>query len=305
MAEWIGVYPAATTKFTDDLAIDRAAMERHLDWQIASGVDGLITTGSLGEASTLTQAEKLDIAGLAVGVAAGRVPVIATLAETTTAGAVAFAKAARQRGVAGLMVLPGMQYVSDRREAVTHLAKVAAATDLPLMIYSNPVAYRVDIDLLALEQLAGIDTFVAVKESSDDVRRVTDIRAAFGDRFGIFAGVDNLALESFQMGADGWVAGLVNAFPEETVAIWRLSRAGRLAEALDIYRWFAPLLRLDVSTKLVQNIKLVETLMQVGTESMRPPRLPLVGAERQFVIDVVDKALARRPRLPRLSAAAE
>jgi 4-hydroxy-tetrahydrodipicolinate synthase len=297
MAHWQGVYTAATTKFTDALDVDHAAMERHLDWQIASGVDGLITTGSLGEASTLSQQEKLEIAATAVRVAAGRVPILATVAETTTAGAVAFARGARERGVSGLMVLPGMQYVSDRREAVTHLRKVAEATDLPIMVYSNPVAYRVDIDLLALQELAGLDTVVAIKESSDDVRRVTEIRAAFGDRFDIFAGVDNLALESFQMSADGWVAGLVNAFPEETVAVYRLAKAGRLAEALDVYRWFGPLLRLDVSTKLVQNIKLVEAMMEVGTELVRPPRLPLVGAERQFVIDVVAEALSNRPRL--------
>jgi 4-hydroxy-tetrahydrodipicolinate synthase len=178
---------------------------------------------------------------------------------------------------------------------------VARAVDLPIMLYSNAPAYRVDVDLAALEELSSEANIVAIKESSDDVRRVTDMRAAFGDRFRIFAGVDNLALESFQMGADGWVAGLVNAFPEETVAVYRLAREGRLAEALAIYRWFAPLLKLDVSTKLVQNIKLVEAMVGVGNETVRPPRLPLAGAERDAAAAIIRAGLANRPKLPRLS----
>jgi 4-hydroxy-tetrahydrodipicolinate synthase len=284
---WRGVYPAVTTKFSEDLALDHAAMEKHFAWQLERGVDGLITTGSLGEASTLTPSEKLAVARIALSVAGGRKPVLATVAETTTAGAVRFAKDAAAAGVAGLMVLPGMQYVSDRREAVAHVRTVARSVDAPIMVYSNPVAYRVDF---------------AIKESSDDVRRVTDIRAHFGERFRIFAGVDNLALESFQMGADGWVAGLVNAFPDETVAIYRLARADRLADALKLYRWFAPLLRLDVSTKLVQNIKLVEAIVGVGNERVRPPRLPLEGPERDAVLAIIRDALATRPDLPAAAA---
>ena len=233
-----------------------------------------------------------------------RLPVLATVAETTTSGAVRFAEAAARRGWTGLMVLPGMQYVSDRREAVTHLRAVAEAVDLPIMAYCNPVAYRTDIDIPALEELADTKNIVAIKESSDDVRRVTDIRARFGDRFLIFAGVDNLALESFCLGADGWVAGLVNAFPAETVAVYQLAKAGRLEEARDIYRWFAPLLRLDVSTKLVQNIKLVERLVGVGNEAVRPPRLALAGDERKRVEEILRVALAHRPDLTKSLRAA-
>jgi 4-hydroxy-tetrahydrodipicolinate synthase len=299
MTGWSGVFPAVTTKFTPGLELDHLAMEKHFARQIESGVDGLITTGSLGEASTLEPDEKLEVARIALDTAGGSLPVIATVAERTTASAVRFAERAAAAGVAGLMVLPGMQYVSDRREAVTHLRAVARAVELPIMVYSNPVAYRVDFDIPALEELAAEANVVAIKESSDDVRRVTEIRARFGDRFRIFAGVDNLALESFQMGADGWVAGLVNAFPEETVAIFRLSKEGRLPEALAIYRWFAPLLKLDVSTKLVQNIKLVEAIVGVGSEFVRPPRLPLAGAEREAVAALVRQALATRPRLVR------
>ena len=304
MTGWSGVFPAVTTKFTNALTLDFRAMETHFAWLIQSGVDGLITTGSLGEASTLTPDEKLEVARIALSVGGPSTPVLATVAETTTAGAARFAEKAAASGVTGLMVLPGMQYVSDRREAVTHLRTVARAVDLPIMLYSNPVAYRVDVDLLALEELAGEANVVAIEESSDDVRRVTDIRARFGSRFRIFAGVDNLALESFQMGADGWVAGLVNAFPEETVAVYRLAVQGRLEEALAIYRWFAPLLKLDVSTKLVQNIRLAEAMAGVGTETVRAPRLPLAGAEREAVSAIVREALAARPSIPPLRIAA-
>jgi 4-hydroxy-tetrahydrodipicolinate synthase len=299
--DWAGVFPAVTTKFRNDLALDPPAMEEHFAWQVAAGIDGIITTGSLGEASTLTPEEKIEILRIAIGVA-GRLPVVATVASTTTAGAVAFAKHAAAAGASGLMVLPGMQYVSDRREAVTHLRAVARAVDVPIMLYSNAPAYRVDVDLPALDELSSEANIVAIKESSDDVRRVTDIRATYGDRFRIFAGVDNLALESFQMGADGWIAGLVNAFPEETVAVHRLAREGRLAEAVALYRWFAPLLKLDVSTKLVQNIKLAEAMVGVGNENMRPPRLPLAGAERDAAAAIIRTGIAHRPKLPRLSS---
>jgi 4-hydroxy-tetrahydrodipicolinate synthase len=295
MTDWGGVFPAVTTKFNEDFQLDLEAMEVHFAWQVESGVDGLITTGSLGEASTLTPVEKVEVAKVAIAVAAKRLPVVATVAETTTIGAIRFAEAAAKAGVDGLMVLPGMQYVSDRREAVTHLRGVAEAVDLPIMAYCNPVAYRTDIDILALEELAETPNVIAIKESSDDVRRVTDIRGRFGERFLIFAGVDNLALESFCLGADGWVAGLVNAFPAETVAVYQLAKAGRLQEARDIYRWFSPLLRLDVSTKLVQNIKLVEQMLGVGDETVRPPRLPLTGDERNRVEEIVHLALRSRP----------
>lgn len=298
MTDWQGVFPAVTTKFQEDFALDTAAMERHFAWQIESGVDGLITTGSLGEASVLTPQEKVGIAKIAVAVSGGRVPVLATVAETTTAAAVGFVQEAEAAGVDGFMVLPGMQYVSDRSEVLAHMRAVARASGNPLMVYNNPVAYRVDVDLDTLDALAEEPRIVAIKESSDDVRRVTEIRNKFGNRFNIFAGVDNLALESLFMGADGWVAGLVDAFPEETVAIYRLFKTGRHDEALALYRWFSPLLALDVSTKLVQNIKLAESVVGVGRDIVRPPRQPLRGPERARVEALVRDAIARRPAVP-------
>jgi len=300
MTDWTGVFPALTTRFTADHALDHAPMRAHFGWQVDCGVDGLITTGSLGEASTLEVAEKVEVARLAVEAAAGRVPVLATVAESATHRARRFVREAEAVGVDGFMVLPGMPYVSDLRETVAHYQAVADAASKPLMIYNNPVAYRVDLGIEGLDALAAEPKFVAIKESSDDVRRVTRLRTRFGDRFRIFAGVDNLALESLFMGADGWVAGLVDAFPEETVAIYCLARAGRDREALEIYRWFAPLLELDVSTKLVQNIKLAGALVGRSTEHVRPPRLPLAGEERARVERIVADALDCRPSLPDL-----
>ena len=305
MTDWHGVYPAVTTKFNPDLSLDHGAMRQHFARLIEAGVDGLITTGSLGEAGALSIDEKLDIAATAVDVSGGRVPVLATVCETTTAAACAFVKAANGSGIDGYMVLPGMLYPADRRETVAHYAAVAAASDHPMMIYNNPVSYRIDIDAETLAELAAEPGFVAIKESSDDVRRITVLHNRFGDRFRLFTGVDNLALESLFMGAVGWVAGLVNAFPEETVAVYRLQRAGRAAEALALYRWFVPVLDLDVSTKLVQNIKLAEAITGLGTETVRPPRLPLDGAERAGVEALVREAIARRPALPDWRSAAE
>lgn len=304
MAIWEGVFPALTSKFTEELTLDRSAMERHFAWQLEAGVDGFITTGSLGESSTLSMAEKAEIARIAVSVSAGRVPVLAGVAQSTTADAVELAKQAAAAGVDGLMVLPGTLYTADVREAVQHYTAVAQAVDLPLMIYNNPVAYGTDLGSEGLAALAEIENYVAIKESSDDIRRVTDLQGRFGDRYTLFAGVDNLALESLMMGAEGWVAGLVDAFPDETVAIYRLHKAGRHAEALEIYRWFAPLLKLDVSTKLVQNIKLAEAMVGRGNERVRPPRLPLAGEERVRVEAVIRQALDVRPDIPDWQAAA-
>jgi dihydrodipicolinate synthase/N-acetylneuraminate lyase len=297
---WSGVFPAVTTRFAADLSIDAEAMRRALALQIEAGVDGIICCGSLGEASTLTVDEKVEVVALAREVADGRIPVLGTVAETTTARATEFVRKAQAAGADGFMVLPGMQYVSDLREAVTHYRAVAAASERPLMIYNNPVSYRVDLGEDGIAELLEDQKFVAIKDSADDVRRVTRLRNRFGDRLAIFAGVDNLALESLLMGADGWVAGLVCAFPRETVAIHRLVRAGRIAEALAIYRWFVPLLDLDVSTKLVQNIKLVESIVHGFADTVRPPRLPLAGTERTRVEEIVRTALATRPALPDL-----
>lgn len=294
---WHGVFPAVTTKFTPDDTVDHAAMGRHIAWQAESGVDGIIVCGSLGEAGVLDLDEKCAI--LATAKAAIDLPVIATVAETTTRAAVEFVSRAEAAGADGFMVLPGMQYVADRREVRAHFLAVAGTATTPLMIYNNPVSYRMDLEEDDLAVLAEEPKFVAIKESSDDVRRMTRLRNRFGDRFALFSGVDNLALESLAMGADGWVAGLVCAFPRETVAIYRLAQAGRLEAARALYRWFQPLLDLDVSTKLVQNIKLAEVMAAApgASETVRAPRLPLAGAERDAVTEIITHALSNRPQL--------
>ncbi len=298
-APWRGIYPAVTTKFTEDDRLDVAEMARCYRLQIEAGVDGLIVCGSLGEASTLTADEKLDVLSVARSVADQR-PVILTISDGATRDACRLAEAGAKAGADGLMVLPGLPYKSDPRETMTHYRAVARASGLPVMIYNNPVAYGVDITPAMLVEMADEPLFVAVKESSDNVRRVTDILRTSGDRYQVFTGVDNLALESFAMGAVGWVAGLVVAFPAETVAIWKLSQQGRYAEARAIYQWFRPLLDLDVSTKLVQNIKLVEAMVIGSNDRCRAPRLALAGLERHHVQSVVEAALSRRPSIPPL-----
>jgi len=299
MRAWQGVYPAVTTKFRSDLRLDVAAMEKHFAWQIESGVDGLIVCGSLGENSVLAGEEKLEVLRIGVRVSARRVPVLQTIAEGSTAEGIALSERSAREGADGFMVLPGMRYVSDRRETIAHYRAIAEASPKPIMVYNNPVAYGVDVAPDMFGELADEKAIVAIKESSDDVRRVTDIINQTSDRYAIFCGVDDLAMEAMLMGARGWVAGLVNAFPRETVAIHRLIMGGKLEEARRIYRWFAPLLHLDVSRKLVQNIKLAESIVGVGTEAVRPPRLALVGQEREEIIAIVKQALATRPVLPR------
>lgn len=296
-ADWSGVFPAITTKFTEDHSLDVAAIEEHLEAQIEAGVHGLVMLGTLGENASLTTDEKHEVVRIALSVSDGRVPVLAGVAETTTTAACEFVERGAAYGADGFMLLPGMLYESDRRETMRHFRTVADVSEKPLMIYNNPVAYGVDTTPDMFEALADEDAIVAIKESSDDVRRITDIYNRTGDRYQLFCGVDDLALESLAMGAVGWVAGLVNAFPEETVAIYELAQAGRMKEAREIYRWFAPLLHLDVSTKLVQNIKLAEAMVGIGTEPVRPPRLPLKGNERERVQQVIQKGLDNRPDL--------
>jgi 4-hydroxy-tetrahydrodipicolinate synthase len=293
--QWHGVFPAVTTKFTADDRLDSVEMERCFALQVEARVHGLIVCGSLGEASTLTSEEKIEILKIAVQVAKGRLPVLLSVAEGATKQACRLAEAGAAAGASGLMILPGIPYRSDRVETVEHYRTIAGAADLPVMIYNNPVSYGVDITPSILAELATDARFVAIKESSDDVRRVTQIINQFAERFQVFAGVDNLALESLAVGAKGWVAGLVCAFPAETLAIYELAAARRFDEALAIYRWFRPLLDLDVSSKLVQNIKLVEALVTGSNDRCRPPRLPLRGDERSRVEAVVAAALARRP----------
>ena len=294
---WTGVFPAVTTKFTEDDGLDHHEMERCFGLQIDAGCDGLIVAGSLGEGPMLSQDEKLDILATARNSAGGR-PVLLTVNEAGTREACAMAKKAAAAGADGLMVVPSPIYHTDPDETVATLSAVAAAGDLPVMIYSNRIAYRVDVTIPVMERLAGDSRFVAIKESSDDIRRSIDIINAFGDRFDLFTGVDNLAFEALSVGAVGWVAGLVTAFPHETVAIYRLMKAGRRDEALAIYRWFRPLLDLDVSTYLVQNIKLAEVL-EIGTnDRVRMPRQPLSGERRAAVEQIVRAAIASRPQLP-------
>jgi dihydrodipicolinate synthase/N-acetylneuraminate lyase len=301
---WQGVFPAVTTKFDRGFQLDIQAMERHFAWQVDCGVDGLIVCGSLGENSALSVTEKVEVLRVASRVSAGRVPVLMTIAENTTAEAVALCGVSAKQGADGFMVLPGMRYVSDRRETLAHYRAVARDCPKPIMVYNNPVAYGVDVTPEMFAELADEPALVAIKESSDNVRRVTDIINATGSRYAIFCGVDDLAMEAMLMGACGWVAGLVDAFPKETVAIYRLLQAGKIEEARTIYRWFAPLLHLDVSRKLVQNIKLVESLVGVGNEIVRAPRLPLEGTEREAIVALVKKALENRPILPALAVPA-
>jgi 4-hydroxy-tetrahydrodipicolinate synthase len=231
-------------------------------------------------------------------VAAGRVPVLSGVAECTTQLAVEYARDAERIGIDGLMVLPGMVYKSSPRETLQHFRTIAAATALPIMIYNNPVSYGVDVTVEMFQRLADARTIVALKESSEDTRRLTDLRNACGDRYILFAGVDDIALECLMLGADGWVSGLTNVFPRESVALYALARAGRYREALDLYRWFMPLLHLDTVPTLVQCIKLAEQVMGRGCDTVRAPRLPLEGEERAYVERVVREAAARRPGLP-------
>ncbi|WP_225772674.1 dihydrodipicolinate synthase family protein [Inquilinus sp. Marseille-Q2685] len=293
---WAGVYTAITTKMDARQEVDLAAVRDDVAFQIENGVDGIICCGSIGEASTLTADEKMAIAG-AVRETAGGHPVLLTVAEDSTRAAAALAERAAAAGMDGLMLLPAMRYVSDRRETIQHFRTVARATGLPIMVYNNPIAYSVDITPEMFAEMADEPNFVAIKESSGDVRRITDILNTVGDRYAIFTGVDDLALESLMLGAVGWVAGLVCAFPRETVAIHKLVAAGRIPEALEIYRWFMPLLHLDVSLRFVQNVKLAETIVRGTSTVVRQPRLELQGAERDRVETIVRTALAKRPDL--------
>lgn len=297
---WKGVLPAVTTKFKEDGSLDHEEMLRCFRIQIDAGVDGLIACGSLGEGPMLSHDERIEVFKLCK-MASGARPSLLTIAEAATRDACALAKKAAQAGADGLMVVPSTIYHTDPREAVATLKAIAQAGDLPIMIYSNRLAYRVDVTVDIMEELADDARFVAVKESSDDIRRSTDIINRFGDRFDLLTGVDNLAFEALSVGAVGWVAGLCLAFPEETVAIYRLIQAGRRQQALDIYRWFRPLLDLDVSTYLVQNIKLAEALAIGSNERVRAPRLPLAGERRAKVEQLIKSAIACRPKLPALA----
>jgi 4-hydroxy-tetrahydrodipicolinate synthase len=295
---WQGVYPALLTPFHADDRIDLPLFEKNLDAQLDAGVDGLIVGGSLGEASTLSTEEKRDLVACALAKASGRVPVILNIAESTTKEAVRQASLAREWGAQGLMVLPPMRYKSSPRETVAWFTEIARSTDLSVMVYNNPVDYGVEVTLDMFGELIACDNINAVKESTRDVTNVTRLRNRFGDRIRILCGVDTLAMEELLLGADGWVAGLVDAFPRETVAIYRLAKAGRVAEATEIYRWFMPLLELDIHPRLVQYIKLAAAGTGIGSEHVRPPRLPLTGEERERVLGIIRTGISNRPVLP-------
>jgi 4-hydroxy-tetrahydrodipicolinate synthase len=295
--QWRGVFPALTTKFTAADEIDWAAMEQHLSFQLDAGVHGIIILGSLGETSTLSMEEKLEMVRFFAQAELRGRPLVACIAESSTRNARKFATAAQEAGADGFMLLPPMRYPSDRRETMTYLNDVAAATHLPIMLYNNPIAYGTDLTPDDIARLGDNPKFSAVKESSADTRRIPEIRRRVGDRMAIFCGVDDLAFESLAMGADGWVAGLVVAFPRETVRIYDLMRAGKWLEARRIYEWFLPLLGLDIGPKFVQQIKLVEELTGVGSATVRSPRLALSEAEALHVRRIVEQALATRPVL--------
>lgn len=300
LPRWKGIFPAVTSKFKPNEDLDVAEMERHFEFLIANGVDGLVTGGSLGEASTLSLEEKLEVAATAVRVSAGRVPVLANVSETSTRNALRYVEGANRIGVQGLMLMPAVLYPADTREAITNVRTIADAAQLPIMIYNNPVSYRVDLKPEDMVELADCEWLVAIKESTDNIRRVTDLRNTVGNRYQLFIGVDDLSFEALALGCDGLLAGLCTAFPAETVAIYKLMQAKRYDEALKIYQWFMPLLHLDVSAKLVQNIKLAETMAGVGNENVRRPRLPLAGAERERVMAIIQHGLDTRPDLSRL-----
>ena len=296
--QWKGVMPAVTTKFTADDKLDFNMFEVNIKAQLEAGVSGIILGGTLGEASTLLQDEKKELIQETIKMVNGQVPVIMNIAEQTTRAAILAANEAEQNGAKGLMLLPPMRYNAASHETVTYFSEVAKNTSLPIMIYNNPIDYKIEVTLDMFEEILKFDNIQAVKESTRDISNVTRMINRFKDRLKILSGVDTLALESLFMGSDGWVSGLVDAFPAETVAIYKLAKAGRAQEALDIYRWFLPLLELDINSLLVQNIKLAETATKLGTEHVRAPRLPLQGAERERVLAIIAEGLRTRPTLP-------
>jgi 4-hydroxy-tetrahydrodipicolinate synthase len=293
--DWRGVFPAATTQFAEDGSVDLAATAQLIEAMVDAGVHGIIALGSVGENTVLEPSEKLAVIRAAKEAARGRVPVLSGVAETATRAACRYAALCEEAGLDGLMLLPAMIYKADGREAVAHFRTVARATSLPIMIYNNPPAYHVDLKPEHLAALADVDNLVCVKESSNDPRRITDIKNRLGDRFILFCGVDDLILEAMALGAVGWVAGFADAFPRESVRLWQLLAEGRFAEALPLYRWFTPVLHLDDHAKLVQYIKLAATMTGHGNERVRPPRLPLDGEEREHISGIIRRAIETRP----------
>lgn len=295
--EWKGVFPALLTPFDANDQLDLEIYEINLKAQVDAGVSGIIIGGSLGEASTITIEEKESLVKFSVKYLEGKLPVIMNIAEGSTKEAVRQAKLAKEWGASGLMLLPPMRYKSDDKETVTFFKTVAASMDLPVMIYNNPVDYKIEVTLDMFAELAEVPNINALKESTRDVTNVTRLKNRFNDRFAILGGVDTLCVEELVLGADGLVAGLVDAFPKETVVMYNLVKAGKLEEAIKIYRWFMPMLELDIHPKLVQYIKLAATQTGIGSEYVRAPRLPLEGAERERVLKIIQDGIATRPTL--------
>ncbi len=290
--------PAVTTKFTEKDTLDLELFALNIRAQLEAGVSAIILGGTLGEASTLTKSEKRTLLEHTVGLVSGKVPVILNIAEQSTKDAVKAANEAQEYGADGLMMLPPMRYKATDSETIAYFKTVAHNTDLPIMVYNNPVDYKIEVTLAMFEQLLQLNTIQAVKESTRDISNVTRIKNTFGERLKILCGVDTLALESLLMGAHGWVAGLVCAFPKETVTIYNLIQKGKVEEAIELYRWFLPLLELDISPQLVQNIKLAEVATGLGSEYVRPPRLPLQGTERERVLEIIESGMRSRPQIP-------
>lgn len=296
---WQGVLPAITTPFLDNDEVDHAFLARHVALMMDAGSTGIVPLGSLGETATLSIDEKRAVLRTVVTAVAGRGAVVAGVAALATRDAVAFAQMAQAEGCQGLMVLPPYVYSTDWREMKAHVSAVIGATALPCMLYNNPIAYKTDFSALQMKELADQHpNLVAVKESSADVRRIAAIKAAVGQRLHILVGVDDLIVEGIAAGATGWVAGLVNAFPQESIALFKLARAGRWAEAEPLYHWFLPLLRMDVVPKFVQLTKLVQSRVDLGSAAVRAPRLPLAGDELEQAQAIITHALTHKPALP-------
>ena len=296
--EWKGIFPALTTPFTVNDELDLPMFEKNLHAQVNAGVHGVIIGGSLGEASTLTTSEKEELIKFALRKVEAKIPVILNIAEASAKDALHQTALAKQWNADGLMLLPPMRYKADDRETIEYFKTVARSTDLPIMIYNNPIDYKIEVTLDMFEELAECKNITAVKESTRDVSNVTRMKNRFGDRYKILCGVDTIAMEELLLGADGWVAGLVNAFPNETAAVYELVRSGKIEEATKIYRWFMPLLELDIHPKLVQYIKLAQVQTGLGTEFVRAPRLVLEAEERKRILKVINDGIASRPSLP-------
>ena len=299
---WKGVFPAITTQFRQDQSLDLAATAKHLETMIRAGIHGVVLLGTVGENTALEYDEKLTILREMKNVVAGRIPVLTGVAEYTTALACRFARDAEKIGLDGLMVLPAMVYKSDDRETLVHYRTVCGATGLPIMAYNNPVSYSVDITPESFHELEDVENLVAIKESSENVRRITDLVNVTGNRYILFGGVDDLILESILLGAQGWISGLVNAFPDENRVLWELATSGQWEQARELYRWYTPLLHLDTKVKLVQYIKLAMQETGLGSEMTRAPRLPIIGPERDEVLAVIRHSIKTRPALPMAAA---